>query len=134
MEPTRIPASLNEEDIFTLHMSIRQLVTVIVGFFVWFVVSTFTSSLLGINSLLTMLFFSWIFMAGIALAMVKIDGRKLDEYLGEKLKFELSPKTYILQGEEKGDEVVIEDVGSRIGSSLYDFTGEPTTIKIMEEE
>ena len=134
MEPTRIPASLNEEDIFTLHMSIRQLVTVLIGFFVWFVVSTFTSGVLGVNSLWTMLFFSWIFMSGIALALVKIDGKKLDEYLGEKLKFEFGPKTYILKEEEKEDEVVIESISSKIGSSLYDFTSEPITIGIIEEE
>ena len=130
MEPTCIPASLNEEDVFAMHMSIRQLVVVLMGFLVWFVISSFTSSLLGVNDLLTMLFFSWIFMSGIALALVKIDGRKLDEYLDKKLKFELSPKTYILQG----DEVVIEDVSSRIGSSLYGFTSEPATVKIMEEK
>jgi hypothetical protein len=31
MEPTRIPASMNEDDVFTMHMSMRQMVIVLAG-------------------------------------------------------------------------------------------------------
>src|SRR5208283_3269054 len=132
MEPTRIPASLNEEDVFTMHMSMRQLVIVVVSGLFWFGAGEFSASIIGINMVLTMIFFSWIFFGGIALAFVKIDGRKLDEYLGEKFNFELNPKTYILKDESLGedDDLILDP----LPNSLHSFNREPVTVRLMDLE
>jgi hypothetical protein len=133
MEPTRIPASLNEEDVFTLHMSTRQLVIVVVGALLWFGAGSFSASIIGVNMILTMIFFSWIFFGGLALAFMRVDGMKLDGYLGEKFNFELHPKTYILK--EEGLEEEDDDlIAAPFPQSLHSFNREPVTVRLMDLE
>lgn len=133
MEPTRIPASLNEESVFIsaseIKLSPRQLVILLLAGGGWFVVSAFFSSLLHINQFFMMFFFSWILIGGLAMAFMKVDGKKLDEWLGEKWSFEFSPKTYVLKDEGNSieSEYLVED--HSIPDTLYDFSSESVTGK-----
>jgi hypothetical protein len=81
-----------------------------------------------------MVFFSWIFFSGLALAFMKVDGMKLDEYLGEKFNFELHPKTYILKEEGIGEDEDDDLLMAPTGNNLHTFDREPVTVRLMDLE
>ena len=130
MEPTRIPASLNEESVFIsiseLKLSMRQLMLILFGGVLWFGIATFISNLFHINQFFALLAFSWILLGSFAFAFIRVDGKKLDEYLGEKLAYEFGPKTYVLKEEDPiEDQLIIED--RTTPNTLYDSAYEPVT-------
>lgn len=109
-ERVRIPSDLNEEDVFfslgPIKMSIRQLLLVIGGFVIWYMVANyFLTGLIGINIFFAMVATLWIPLIGLSLAFVKVAGRPLDVWIAEKLAFTFGPRTYIMKDPKSGSGV-----------------------------
>lgn len=101
MERVRIPASLNEPDIFLsigpLKMSMRQLVTTFGCIFMWVGLSSYMLPSIGLGGFLAYAGTFWLPLAGVAFSFVKIRGRPLDMWLGLKFSFIFGPRTFILR-------------------------------------
>lgn len=113
----RIPASLNDEDVFLswgpIKLSMRQLATATAGVFLWIGVAKYMiMPLLSFTLLPALLATSWILAIFMALAFVKIRQRPIDQWIGEKINFLFSPQTFVLQ-EQK------EDRRTELESDLY---------------
>ena len=103
----RIPADLNEEDVFfsfgPIKMSIRQLLLVACGFIIWFMIGKYLlASALGMSVFFAMLATFWIPLIGLSFAFVKVAGRPLDVWIAEKLAFTFGARTYVMKDPKAG--------------------------------
>lgn len=103
MDNTRvkIPASLNDEDVFLswgpVRMSMRQVVTILAGLFGWIgIAKYFVMPLLGFSLIFSMVACAWLPILAIAFAFVKVRQRPLENWLGDKISFHWSARTFIL--------------------------------------
>lgn len=105
MSRVRIPSDLNEEDVFfsagPVKLSIRQLTVLAASAAVWYCVAkVFLVGLLGITTLFALIACSWILIIGVALAFAKIGHRPLDVWIGDKISFVMSARTYTMREED----------------------------------
>lgn len=103
-ESVQIPADLSGEDVFfgigPLKMSMRQTVTVLGSFFVWFGASHFMiQPILGLQQIWALMFLGWMPLLGCILAFVKIRGRPIDVWAGDWMSFHFNARTYVLRDE-----------------------------------
>lgn len=106
MERVRIPADLNEEDVFfslgPIKLSIRQLTILGLTLVIWYLVSAkLVAGLLGINTAFAMIACSWILIGGLSLCFVKIGHRPIDVWVGDKISFIMGARTFVMR--EDGD-------------------------------
>jgi len=116
MERIRIPADLNEEDVFfswgPIKMSMRQVVTSMGGIFLWVgVAKYFFAPLFGFSTFFAMFACGWIPVIGMALAFIKIRSRPIDVWVGQKLSFVFRPRTYILREPNSGHHTSVDTHG-----------------------
>lgn len=108
-EPTRLPIEMPTEDPFfqweQFQFGLRQVLTIALGFFVWYMVWKGITGLLPISSLLAGILLSPIAIGGLALALIQRDGVPLEEYLTRRLEFMISSHHYILREEKSEDEL-----------------------------
>jgi hypothetical protein len=98
----RIPASLNEEDVFLsygpIKLSMRQLCVATGGLFVWFgVAKYFLMPLTHLTMFPALLGTVWVAAIFFALAFVKVQQRPIDQWIGDKLNFQFGTRTYVLR-------------------------------------
>jgi len=100
-EPTRLPIEIPSEDPFfqweRFQFGLRQVLTIMFGFFVWYLVWKGVTGILPLSSLLAGILLSPIAIGGIVLALVQRDGVPLEEYLTRRLEFMVSNHHYILR-------------------------------------
>ena len=110
MERVRIPADLNEEDVFfsmgPVKLSIRQLTILAVTIILWYVVSAkLVAGIIGINTVFAMIACSWILIAGLALCFVKIGHRPIDVWIGDKISFIMGARTFVMREDGHGGDL-----------------------------
>jgi hypothetical protein len=110
MDRVRIPADLNEEDVFfslgPVKLSIRQLLLLMGSVLVWYLVGRYMiSNVFGITLIFAMLVTVWIPGVGFAFAFVKVAGRPLDVWIAEKLSFTFGARTYVMKDPAAGNGV-----------------------------
>jgi hypothetical protein len=109
---TRLPTALDEEDPFLslaeIKLSLRQMLTIMLGGFSWWIAEMLTSTILPISGLFSGLLWSWLVVAGIYMAIRKKDGRPYEEYLSKKIVFLISDRHFILK-DPKASHGLIED-------------------------
>ncbi len=100
----RVPADLNTDDVFLslglVKLSLVQLVTVAFGLLLWVGVAKYmmpSVPLLHLNGLGAYIASAWIPLTAIALVTVKVKGRPLDWWVGQKFSFYFGARTYILR-------------------------------------
>jgi len=106
-ERVRIPADLNEEDVFfsmgPIKMSIRQLLLVFGALIIWYLVANYIlTAIVGITLIFSLIATIWIPAIGGCLAFVKVSGRPIDIWIAEKLAFTFSARTYVMRDQSSG--------------------------------
>lgn len=105
MDRVRIPAALNDEDVFfsfgPVKMSLRQLSTVGFCFILWYGLGNQILPGMGLSGLFAFIATIWLPILGIAISFVKIKGRPLDMWIGFKFTFMFGPRTYLLRKPNK---------------------------------
>jgi hypothetical protein len=98
---TKLPAQTDDEDILLsagpIRWSLRQILMMLSGFVAWFIACAITTAILPINSLFAYVLWSWILVVSAVLALVKRDGRPLEEWITRWLTWKTSPQKYILK-------------------------------------
>lgn len=117
MNRIRIPAGLNDEDVFLswgpIKLSMRQLVTATGGGFLWFgSAKYFVMPIIGLTLFPAMLMTVWVMVMFLILAFIKVNKRPIDVWIGEKISFVFSPRTYILRDNANGNTQVDSDMYS----------------------
>lgn len=98
---TRLPTSLDDEDPFLsiseIKLSLRQMLTIVLGFLIWWLLQSATVAILPISPFFGYLLWSWILLGALFMAIIKKDGRPYEEYLSKKIVFLLSDRYFILK-------------------------------------
>jgi hypothetical protein len=110
MERVRIPADLNEEDVFfsmgPVKLSIRQLTIIGLTLVIWYVVAAkLVAGLIGINTIFAMIACSWILIVGLALCFAKIGHRPIDVWIGDKISFIMGARTFVMREDNHGGDL-----------------------------
>lgn len=114
--PTRIPSALNEEDPFFLssvfRLSLRQVITLLAGFGLWWLLGTQVGSIVG-SQLLGLLIFGWMPILALALTFIKRRGRPLEQWVADRVAFAITTRHYALverrDGREQAEDAYWED-------------------------
>lgn len=118
---TVLPLIAEGEDTFIplweFSISLRQILTVLVGGALFFALFQLSTSLLPIPALLAVLLWSWVIIGALALAFIPKNGAPLEEHLTSKMQFLLSERHYVLMDAEDEvfdlDDTDWEEVASR---------------------
>jgi hypothetical protein len=118
---TVLPLIAEGEDTFIplweFSISLRQVLTVLSGAAVFFVLFQLSTALLPLPGLLAAVIWSWVIIGALALAFVPKNGAPLEEHLTAKMQFLLSERHYVLMDAEDEvfdlDETDWEEVASR---------------------
>jgi hypothetical protein len=98
-DKTRIPTDIDSEDPFfawsEIKLSLRQILTVLLTFTVWFMLTRITLFVLPFSFTFAALLWSWIIIGGLFLALVKKNGLPYEEHLAHRVVYLLSNKLYI---------------------------------------
>ena len=102
MERVVIPSALNEEDPFLplgpIDFNIRQVVTMVISLFMWIGISSvMVQPLLGLTTGFSLLATAWLPTLGAIFAFVRVKGRPIDHWIGQKISFHFSARTFILK-------------------------------------
>lgn len=100
-QPTLLPIEIPTEDPFfqwdRFQFGLRQVLTIALGLFAWYLVWKAVTGLLPVSSLFAGILLSPIAIGGFVLALVQRDGVPLEEYLTRRLEFMVSNHHYILR-------------------------------------
>lgn len=105
MSRVRIPSDLNEEDVFfsagPVKLSIRQLTVIGASAALWYCVAQVVLvGMIGLTTIFALIACSWILLLGLAIAFLKIGHRPLDVWIGDKISFIMSARTYTMREED----------------------------------
>lgn len=105
-----IPADLSGEDVFLplgpVKMSLRQTVTCMGAFFLWFGGARFgVQPLLHLQVVWSLMFLGWIPLLGLALSFLKVRGRPVDVWFGDYVSFRFGARTFVLRDLERAGAV-----------------------------
>jgi hypothetical protein len=99
-EPTRIPASLNEEDLFLslgpIKLSMREMLAFAIGLSTWYMVGKiigvqiFGAQLFGLILLSPVLYVTWV------IGKKKKEGKPFEQWLADKIVFSFESRQYTL--------------------------------------
>jgi hypothetical protein len=102
-QETLMPPHVSEPTPFLvwegLKISIGQAVTLVFGFFLWWIAASMTNGVLPLHGLFGWLIWAWLPVAAIALAFLRRDGVTLEKYLADKLAHRISAGVYIPRDE-----------------------------------
>lgn len=97
--PTRLPSGLNEEDPFLIisdfSLSLRKMLTLTFGALIWWLAASALGLVLG--GLLSWLLTAWLMVLAGVLTFVSRGGRPLEEWLVDKILFQIQPTRYTLR-------------------------------------
>lgn len=109
---TKLPTELDEEQPFLsiseLKLSLRQMLTVVAGAMLWFMMLSITASIFSIDEIFSGIVWSWVLFGGIFFALAKKDGLPYEEYLAQRIVFLISDRHFVLRDEEPTDVSVEE--------------------------
>jgi len=121
----RIPADLNEEDVFfslgPLKMSIRQLLLVFGSAMIWYLSARYFLGWIGLTLPFAMLATIWIPLIGFAFAFAKMAGRPLDVWIAEKLAFVFGARTYVMRDPKSGQGIEADLERDQDMDALMDY-------------
>jgi hypothetical protein len=102
---TKLPTHIDDEDVILavgpIRLSLRQILLILMGFVAWIIARSMTTALMPISGLFAGLLWIWLLIAAVAFALVKRDGRPLEEWLTRWLTWKTSPQRYILRESKK---------------------------------
>jgi hypothetical protein len=112
---TKLPTNLDDEDPFLsiaeIKLSLRQMLTILLGVLLWYFAIKVTQTLLPISSIFAGILWFWLIVAALFLALYKKDGRPYEEYLTHRLMFLISDRHFILKDKRrKEDEASIDTI------------------------
>lgn len=101
---TKLPTELDEEQPFLsiaeVKLSLRQMLTLVIGFASWMTAAAVTGSILSISPVFAGLIWSWIVIVAIFFTFAKKDGLTYEEYLAQRLVFLISDRKFVLKDDK----------------------------------
>lgn len=107
---TRLPTEVETDSPFivwgSFNMGLRQVLTIVISCFLWFVLLRVTTYIIPINGLFAGLLWSWMIIVGLLMTFIKKDDEPYEEYITGKIQFLLAERKFgIIDDTEDQEEI-----------------------------